>query len=230
VLGPGDEPARDRRLGGPRGGALDVRADGFQPNPIAARRQLGQHPLQRQLIQQLGRGERLVGRHRQLPGAVRGPDPRSTDPHSAAAQGHLAGFGAVPHGGTAGVVAALGADQPGDVLSEQGLQHLQAGPHRQRAQALAGGLGKLSDRDGHLLGQHKLGTVSSGGAVGILRHGGPSWSSDLAVARPLPHGRSPGGDRHLKIYGDRDNLDALLRSPNDSLCRCLMNHTICPPK
>jgi hypothetical protein len=28
----------------------------------------------------------------------------------------------------------------------------------------------------------------------------------LAVARHLPHGRSPGGDRHLNFYGNRDNL------------------------
>src|SRR5215218_2738819 len=34
----------------------------------------------------------------------------------------------------------------------------------------------------------------------------PFWSSDLAVARHLPHGRSPGGDRHLNFYGNRDNL------------------------
>jgi hypothetical protein len=34
----------------------------------------------------------------------------------------------------------------------------------------------------------------------------PFWSSSLAVARHLPHGRSPGGDRHLNFYGDRDNL------------------------
>jgi hypothetical protein len=34
----------------------------------------------------------------------------------------------------------------------------------------------------------------------------PSRSSFLAVARHLPHGRSPGGDRHLNFYGNRDNL------------------------
>jgi len=28
----------------------------------------------------------------------------------------------------------------------------------------------------------------------------------LAVARHLPHGRSPGGDRHLNFHGNRDNL------------------------
>jgi hypothetical protein len=67
---PGDEPTRDRRLGGPRTGPLDTAADRFQPGRVAARRQLGQHPLQRQLAQQLGRGEGLVGRHRHLTGAV----------------------------------------------------------------------------------------------------------------------------------------------------------------
>jgi hypothetical protein len=34
----------------------------------------------------------------------------------------------------------------------------------------------------------------------------PCWSSDLAVARHLPRGRSPGGDRHLNFYGNQDNL------------------------
>jgi hypothetical protein len=34
----------------------------------------------------------------------------------------------------------------------------------------------------------------------------PVWSSFLADARHLPHGRSPGGDRHLNFYGNRDNL------------------------
>ena len=41
----------------------------------------------------------------------------------------------------------------------------------------------------------------------ILRHVAvPFWSSVLADARHLPHGRSPGGDRHLNFYGNRDNL------------------------
>jgi hypothetical protein len=34
----------------------------------------------------------------------------------------------------------------------------------------------------------------------------PSWSSSLVVARHLPHGRSPGGDRHLNFYRNPDNL------------------------
>jgi hypothetical protein len=71
------------------------------------------------------------------------------------------------------VVAALGADQPSHVLGQHGLQHLQAGPDRQREQALTGGAGQLGHRHGHLLGQLELGNVGRGGAMGILRHGGP---------------------------------------------------------
>ena len=91
------------------------------------------------------------------------------DPHAAAAEGYLAGVGAVPHGGAVGVVAALGADQPGDVLGQQGLQHLQARAHRQGEQALAGSAGQLGNRQRHLLRQLELGVVGGGGAVGILR-------------------------------------------------------------
>ena len=103
-----------------------------------------------------------------------------------------------------GVVAALGADQPGDILSEHGLQHLQAGPHRQGEQALAGGAGQLGDRDGHPLGQLELGTVD-GGAVGILRHGGPLLV-ELLGGCPTPTTRqASGGDRHLNFYGNRES-------------------------
>jgi hypothetical protein len=57
-------------------------------------------------------------------------------------------------------VAALGANQPGDVLVQhrlhrlhrlqhlQHLQHLQPHPNRQREQALPSGAGKLGNRDG----------------------------------------------------------------------------------
>ena len=79
----------------------------------------------------------------------------------------------MPHRRPRRVVAALGADQPGDVFGEHGLEHLQAGPDRQGEQPLAGGAGQLGDRNGHLLGQLELGLVGRGGAVGILRHGGP---------------------------------------------------------
>jgi len=103
-------------------------------------------------------------------------------------------------------VAALGADQPGNVLGEHGLKHLQAGPDRQSEQALAGGAGQLSDRDGHLLGQVTQDLVGGGGVVGILRHGGPLLVECLGGC-PTPTTRqASGGDRHLNFYGNRDNL------------------------
>jgi hypothetical protein len=108
------------------------------------------------------------------------------------------------------VVAALGTDQPGHVLGQHGLQYLQAGPDRQGQQALAGGLGEL-DRDGHLLGQLQLGVVGRGGAVGILRHGGPLLVERLGGC-PTPTTRQvSGGDRHLNFYQDRDNLQRITR-------------------
>ena len=124
MLGAGHEPARHRRLGGPRRRALDLCADRFQPDPVAAGRQLGQHPLQRELVEQLGGGERLVARHGQLAGAVSGPDPRTLDPHPAATQGHPARLAAMSDRRPVRVVAAPGADQPSDVLLEHDLEHL----------------------------------------------------------------------------------------------------------
>jgi len=190
----------------PVAAALDLATDRFQPSRIAARGQLGEHAVQRELAQQVGGGERLVGRHGQLAGAVSGADSGPADTHAAAAEGYLAGVGAVPHGRAVGVVAALGADQPGDVLGHQRLQHLQARAHRQREQALPGGTGKLGNRERHLLRQLELGVVGGGGAVGILRHGGPLLVECLGGC-PTPTTRQvSGGDRHFKFYGDRDNL------------------------
>jgi hypothetical protein len=118
-----------------------------------------------------------------------------------------------------GVVAALGADQPGDVFGQHGLEHLQARPDRQREQALAGGASKLGDRDAHLPGQLEFGTVSGGGAVGILRHGGPLLVERLGGC-PTPTTRqASGGDRHLNFHGNRDNLatsaDGRARGPRE---------------
>jgi hypothetical protein len=70
-------------------------------------------------------------------------------------------------------VAAFGADQPDDVLLQHGLQHLQAGSHGQGQQPLAGGAGQFGHRDGHPLRQLRCGVIERGGALGILRHGGP---------------------------------------------------------
>jgi hypothetical protein len=48
--------------------------------------------------------------------------------------------------------------------------------------------------------------VGGGGAVGILRHGGPLLV-ELLGGCPTPTTRQvSGGDRHFKFYGDRDNL------------------------
>jgi len=84
-----------------------------------------------ELAQQVGRRERLVGRHGQLAGAVSGADPWPADADAAAAEGHLAGLAAVPDGAAVGVVATLGADHPGHVLGHQRLEDLQARAHRQ---------------------------------------------------------------------------------------------------
>jgi hypothetical protein len=75
------------------------------------------------------------------------------------------------------VVATLGTNQPGDVLGQQRLEHLQARAHGQGEQPLAGGAGQLGNRS----------------AVGIFGTAVPFWSSFLADARHPPHGRSQAG-------------------------------------
>jgi hypothetical protein len=103
-------------------------------------------------------------------------------------------------------VAAPGTHQPGDVLLEHDLQHLQAGPHRQGEQPLAGGAGQLGHGDGHPLGQMIQGLVGGGSGLGILRHGGPLLV-ELLGGCPTPTTRqASGGDRHLNFYETRDNL------------------------
>ena len=104
------------------------------------------------------------------------------------------------------VVAAPGPDQPVDILGQHGLKHLQAGPHGQGQQPFAGGAGRFGHGDGHSLGQVQLGVVGRGGALGILRHGGPLLV-ELLGGCPTPTTRqASGGDRHLNFYGNRDNL------------------------
>jgi hypothetical protein len=152
----GDEPARDRRLRRSGGLLGDTAADRLQPGPVAAGRRLGQHPLQGELVQQLGPSEPLPGRQGQLGGAVGAADPRPVDPHAAAAEGDPAGLGAVANRGPVRVVAALGADQPLDVSVQQAAQHPKAGPNGQGEQAFAGGAGQLAQRDRDPFGHHHL--------------------------------------------------------------------------
>ena len=90
-------------------------ADRLEPGAVAAGRQLGHHPLQRHAVEQLGRREQLIGRHRHLAGAVGGADPRPADRHPPPAQGDRAVLGAVTDRGPARVVTALRSGQPVDV-------------------------------------------------------------------------------------------------------------------
>ena len=104
-------------------------------------------------------------------------------------------------------MATLGADQPSDVGGEHHLKHLQARPNGQHQQPLPGSAGQLGDRDGHVLGQLEFGTVAGGGAVGILRHGGPLLVERLGSCPTPTTWQASGGDRRLNFYGDRDNLN-----------------------
>jgi hypothetical protein len=102
----------------------------------------------------------------------------------------------------------LGADQPGDIGGEHGLEHLQTGPDGQGEQALAGGAGKLGERDAYLLGQLQQGLVGGSTVVGILRHGGPLLVELLGGCPTPTTQQASGGDRHLNFYGNLDNLPA----------------------
>jgi hypothetical protein len=108
MLGGSDEPARDRRPGGARRRLLDLAADRLQPVLVAASRQLGEHTFKGELVQRLGRGERLSGRQGQLGGPVGAAHPRPVNPGVATAEGDLAGLPAVADRGPVRVVAALG--------------------------------------------------------------------------------------------------------------------------
>ena len=92
-----------------------------------------------------------------------------------------------------GLMTTLGANQPVDIGLQQASQHAQAGPHREGEEALAGGAGQLGERDRDPFGQHQFGSGRQG-RVRILRHVAvPFWSSVLADARHLPHGRHQAG-------------------------------------
>ena len=204
VLGPGDESARDRRLGGAAGGVLDAAADRLESGRVATGGELGEHPLQRQLTEQLGRSEELVGGHTPPHRANSRPDPRAADPHPPAAEGHHALLAAVAHGGPVGVVAALGADQLGDVLGHQHLHDLEARPYRKREQAFAGSASRSVRAAVTDSGSASCDWLVAAWCVSFDT-AVPFWSSDLAVARHLPHGRPRAGTAS-KFYGDWDNL------------------------
>jgi hypothetical protein len=204
-LGGGDEPARYCRLRRRGGTALHRLPGGLQPAGVAARRQPGEHPLQRQLAEDLGGGKQVIAGQVQLAGPVSGPHPRPDHRDAAPAQGHRPGLAAVPVPGPARVVLAARPAQPPGVLGEHGGHHLHPRAHGQGQQALLRRLGYLGHRHDHLLRHGNLNRcrVSLGTAAVLLvgvAHGGPlPLSDDLAVARHLPPGRPRAGDRHSQV-------------------------------
>ena len=168
---------------------------GCRPVPaqvVAAGRQLGQHPLQGQLVQQLGPGERLPGRQSQLGGAVGAAHPWPLDPHPAAAEGDLAGLGAVADRGPVGLWRPLGPTSrstssssrlpstPRPVPTARASRPSRAAP-ASSASATVTRSGRTSSASAG-----RVGAYPSALAV-------PFWSSGLAVARHLPHGRHQAG-------------------------------------
>ena len=171
-LGGRDEPPRHRRARRGRRGLLGAGPDRLEPDRVAARRQPGQHPLQRHPAQHLGRGEQLVGGHRQLPRAVDRAHPRPLDRHPPPAQGHRPALVSVPSRAPLRVVAALRPARRGDVVLHHRRQHLQPGPDRQGQQPLAQLTGQLAQGHAHRVGHSGLARVDLGVLVG-LAHGGP---------------------------------------------------------
>ena len=149
------EPAGDRRLACRRGLFGDLLPDRLEPDRVAAGRQPGEHLLHRHLAQDLRRGEQLIGRDRQLPGAVGGAHPRPGHRHPAPTQGDRAALAAVAHRGPGRVVPALRPGQRGHVGVHQRLHDLQAGTHGQRQQTLLHVLGDLGHRHSDLLRQRR---------------------------------------------------------------------------
>jgi len=194
-LGHLHEPARDR---GPRGGRRGLRnpiPDRFQADPVAAGRQARQHPFHRHPPEDLGGGEQLVGRHRQLTGAVHSPDPRPLHAHPAPAQGHRAGPGAMAHRYPLGVVAPARTCQRGHVGFHQRTHHLQAGADRQREQPLAHVAGDIGHHHAHPLRHGQFERVSHAGRLGLilLGHGGPLSTRVVFGGRPTPTPRQASG-------------------------------------
>jgi hypothetical protein len=122
-------------------------ADRLQPMAVAAGGELGQHPLQRQLVQQLRSSERLPGRQGQLGGAVGAAHPWPLDPDPAPTQGDPAGLGAVADRSPGGVWRPLGPTSRSTSASSRLPSTPRPIPTARRG-ALAGGAGQLGEGDG----------------------------------------------------------------------------------
>ena len=177
-LGRGHEPAGHGRLGGGGGLRLEGLPGGLEPVGVAAGGQAREHLLQRQLAQDLGRGEQVIAGQVQLPGLVRGPHPGPGHRDAAPAQGDRPGLGAVAVPGAIGVVLAVRAAQPGHVLVEHRRHDLQARADGQGQQAFLRRPGDLGHRHDHLVRHSdliwqraRLGTTAVL-LIGVA-HGGP---------------------------------------------------------
>jgi len=205
-LGHRHEPARDRRLAGRGGRRAHLHTDRLEPDAVTAGGEPSEHPFHRHPAQHLGVVEQLVGRNRQLSGAVRGPHPRPLHRHPSPAQGDRTGLPAVTARRPRRVMSAPRPGQRGHVRVHQGAHHLQAGADGQGQQSLAHVLGDLVHRHADLLGHGERARVERRGLV-LLGHGGPLLEVvSLADAQHLPQGRHQAGDRHLNFHETRDNL------------------------
>lgn len=114
-----DEPAGYRRLRRGLRGLVDLVADGFERDRVAAGGDPGEHARDDALGQQVGRRQRRVRLERHLASRVivvgDGAHAGAAHRHAAAAKRDRAVLGAVPRRGAIGVVFALGASDRGDL-------------------------------------------------------------------------------------------------------------------
>lgn len=198
-LGGGDEPSRDRRLGGALRPCLNLAAHRLQAKPVTAGGELAEHLVQRHAVEHLG-------------AAVDGTHPRAANGNPAPAQGDRPSLGAVPYGGALAIVTATRTADLRDRLIHHRAHHLKPSADGQGQHALAHRGSDLLHRHGHALRHdHVFDDLPGRPALVLvgLTHGGPHLTrSSLAVTRDLPPGRPRAGDRHFKFYELRDNLGA----------------------
>jgi hypothetical protein len=117
---------------------------------LTARQHPGDHPVG----EQVSRGERVVGRQRQLVLIVAdGADPRAADRDPAPAEGDRAVLATVPLGGPSGVVLALGPREVGDLGLHQLGHDVKADRDRGGQQPFAHVLGEPGQMPVQTIGQ-----------------------------------------------------------------------------
>lgn len=147
--GPGHEPTGHGGLGGPGPPHLTNR---LETHLAAAGGQPVKHPLGGHLGEEIVSGERRPGGQGELL-AGGGADPLAVDRDLAPGEHHRGALHRVAVGHPVGGVPALRTHQGGDVLLQQGAEHLQARPHGEGQEPLLGSVGQLGQRDLDLLRQ-----------------------------------------------------------------------------